>query len=260
VTVVRGPAGALYVDDGGSEASGAPPVLLLHSLAGTAAQWKAQLGHLRPHRRAAALELRGHGRSEGSASGDYAIPSLAADVAAATAALGLGRFVLVGHSFGATVALDYAGGHGEQVAGLLLVDPNGDQRRLPAAELAALTAALESPAYEATVRGHWRRITAGGNPTARRAVLRDLDATPRVTVIESFKALSVYDPLPALARYRGPKLSLITALNETPIGLHRLVPDLPYRLVPGTGHWIHMDRPEQFNRIMDAFLAAVARS
>jgi pimeloyl-ACP methyl ester carboxylesterase len=168
--------------------------------------------------------------------------------------------VLVGHSFGATVALDYAGGHGEQVAGLLLVDPNGDQRRLPAAELAALTAALESPAYEATVRGHWRRITAGGNPTARRAVLRDLDATPRVTVIESFKALSVYDPLPALARYRGPKLSLITALNETPIGLHRLVPDLPYRLVPGTGHWIHMDRPEQFNRIMDAFLAAVARS
>lgn len=260
MTVLRGPAGALYVDDGGSEASGAAPVLFLHSLAGTAAQWQAQLAHLRPQRRAAALELRGHGRSETPGNGDYTIPAVAADVAAATAALGLRRFVLVGHSFGATVALEYAGAHADQVAGLLLVDPNGDQRRLPAEELAAFCAALESPAYEATVRAHWRRITAGGNPTARRAVLRDLDATPRVTFIESCKALSVYDPLPALARYRGPKLSLITALNETPIGLHRLVPDLPYRLVPGTGHWIHMDRPEEFNGLMDAFLATVARS
>ena len=260
MTLVRGPTGALYVDDGGPEDSAAPPVVFLHSLAGTASQWREQLAHLRPYRRAVGLELRGHGRSEAPANGDYTIPSVAADVAAAAAALGLARFVLVGHSYGATVALAYAGAHEAQVAGLLLVDPNGDQRRLPAEQLAAFTAALESPAYEATVRAHWQRISQDGHPAARRAVLRDLDRTPQVTVVESFKALSAYDPLPALARYRGPKLSLITALNETPIGLHRLVPDLPHRLVSGTGHWIQMDRPEQFNELMDAFLAALSRS
>jgi pimeloyl-ACP methyl ester carboxylesterase len=25
--------------------------------------------------------------------------------------------------------------------------------------------------------------------------------------------------------------------------------------VPGTGHWIHMDRPDVFNPLMDEFLA-----
>ena len=69
-----------------------------------------------------------------------------------------------------------------------------------------------------------------------------------------------YRPLPALARYGGPKLSLITALNETPIGLHRLVPDLPCRLVSGSGHWIHLDRPAAFNRLLDEFLASIPAS
>src|SRR5260370_9985151 len=76
------------------------------------------------------LVWRGLGGSEGPVSADYAVRGLGGDVADATAALGLRRFVLVGHSFGGSVALAYAGGHGEQVAGLLLVDPNGDQRRV----------------------------------------------------------------------------------------------------------------------------------
>ncbi|HYK82316.1 MAG TPA: alpha/beta hydrolase [Gemmatimonadales bacterium] len=256
MTVVAGPAGALFVDDGGS---GGVPVLFVHSLAGTAGQWAAQLAHLRPARRAAALELRGHGRSAVPPR-DYAIPSLALDVAAVADALGLGRFVLVGHSLGGTVTLAYAGAHPARVVGLLLVDPNGDPRGIPPDQLAAFTAALDSPRYPDTVRAHWIRITEGGTPAARAAVLRDLEGTPRVSVVESFKALSVYDPLPALARYRGPKLSLISALNETPAGLHRLVPDLPHRLVPGTGHWIQLDRPDEFNRLLDEFLAGIARS
>ena len=40
----------------------------------------------------------------------------------------------------------------------------------------------------------------------------------------------------------------------------RLAPDLPHRLVPGTGHWIHMDRPAQFNRLLDDFLRECSRS
>ena len=248
-----GPAGTLYVDDGGA---GGVPVVFVHSLAGNTAQWAAQLTHLRPTRRAVALDVRGHGRSDPPGDRDYAIPSLAADVWAVADALGLARVVLVGHSMGGTVAIASAAARPERVAGLLLVDPNGDQRRLPADMLAEFQAALESPAYAETIHAHWLRITAGGNPETRATVLRDLERTPAVTVSAIIRALSVFDPLPALARYRGPRLSLITALNETPIGLHRLVPDLPHRLVPRTGHWIQMDRPEVFNALLDEFLVS----
>jgi pimeloyl-ACP methyl ester carboxylesterase len=252
VSQVRGPAGRLYVDDGGA---GGVPVVFVHSLAGNTRQWAAQLAHVRPGRRAVALDLRGHGRSDPPTDGAYAIPSLADDVWAVADARGLERVMFVGHSMGGAVAIACAAARPERTAGLLLVDPNGDQRRLPAAMLAEFQAALESPAYAETVRTHWHRITAGGNPDARATVVRDLEGTPRATVVEIFRALSAFDPLAALARYTGPRLSLITALNDTSIGLQRLVPDLPHRLVPGTGHWMHMDRPDVFNRLMDEFLA-----
>jgi pimeloyl-ACP methyl ester carboxylesterase len=254
---IRGAAGALHVDDGGV---GGLPVVFVHSLAGNTTQWAAQLTPLRAARRAVALDLRGHGRSDPPSDGDYAVSSLAADVTAVADALGLERFVLVGHSMGGTVTIACAAAHADRVAGLLLVDPNGDQRLLPTEMLSGFSAALDSPAYGETVRVHWIRITEGGNRAVRAAVLADLERTPQRTFVEIFKALSAYDPVAALARYPGPKLSLITALNEVPIALHRVAPDLPHRLVPGTGHWIHMDRPAEFNRLMDRFLAGCSRS
>ena len=72
-----------------------------------------------------AVDLRGHGRSEAPAAGDYAVESLAADIAAVVDALGLGRFVLVGHSMGGAAALAYADAHPERVAGLVLVGTPG---------------------------------------------------------------------------------------------------------------------------------------
>ena len=259
MTTVRGPAGALYVDDGGPSSS-IEPVLFVHSLAGNTTQWAAQLAHLRPRRRAVALDLRGHGRSAEPADGAYAIPAIAGDVAAVADALDLQRFVLVGHSAGGAVAVASAADLGDRVAGLMLVDPNGDQRLLPAEMLATFLADLESSAYRDTVRAHWTRITEGGDPVVRAAVMRDLESTPQRTFVEIFRALSAFEPISALERYRGPKLSLISALNETPIALHRLTGGLPHRLVSGTGHWIHMDKPAEFNRLLDGFLSECSRS
>ena len=259
MTTVRGPAGTLYVDDGGVS-SVADPVLFVHSLAGNTTQWASQLAHLRPRCRALALDLRGHGRSEEPADGNYAIPAIGADVAAVADALDLDHFVLVGHSAGGAVAIACAAELCDRVSGLLLVDPNGDQRRLPPDMLATFLANLDSPAYGETVRAHWTRITEGGDPLVRAAVIRDLEGTPQRTFIEVFRALSAFEPIPALAHYRGPTLSLITALNETPIALHRLARDLPHQMVPGTGHWIHMDKPAVFNGLLDGFLSECCRS
>src|SRR3954466_15863199 len=129
---IAGPAGNLYIRDGGEdEHPEALPILFLHSLAGNGGQWALQLDHVRRRRRGVALDFRGHGESDPAEDGDYSVAGLASDVAAVADQLSLRRFFLAGHSLGSAVAIEYAGRHPERVAGLLLVDPNGDMSRLP---------------------------------------------------------------------------------------------------------------------------------
>ncbi len=244
----------LSLDDGGS---GGMPVIFLHSLAGNSSHWDAQLKHLRTNRRAVAFDLRGHGRSPPPKDGDYSIESQAEDVDAVADNLGIDKFVLIGHSFGGTVAIAYAGSHPERVAGLLLADPSGDARMVPEEQMRQFLSALESNYYPKVIEDYYSQLLVGARPDVREKILQDLRNTSRETVIGTFKATLEYDPFPALRSYHGPKLSIITHLNDMPFSLHRIDTSLPYIRMAGTGHWLQMDKPEEFNKIMDDFLVAI---
>jgi pimeloyl-ACP methyl ester carboxylesterase len=248
-TTVTGPAGTLAVDDGGREGL---PVVLVHSLAGNTTQWARQLEHLRQHRRAVALDLRGHGRSEPPKNGDYTIVGMAGDIEAVVDTLGIGKLVLVGHSMGGGVALAYAGAHPDRVAGLLLLDPIGDGTQIPAAEAKSFLDGIESN-YDSMIQGYWTGI-AGPDRAVRERLLSDLRATPRQTVVQALHSVMQFNPHPFLEQYRGPVLSVVTPSNDQAFSLHRLGKGFPHRAVTGTGHWIQLDKPEEFNRLLDEFL------
>jgi pimeloyl-ACP methyl ester carboxylesterase len=247
---IAGPAGALAVDDGGRE--GELPVVFAHSLAGNSSHWKAQLKHLRRSRRAVAFDFRGHGRSEAVNTAEYSIAGMASDIAAVVDSLRLQRFVLVGHSMGGGAALVYAGAHPDRVAGLLLVDPIGDAKQIDSAEAKAFVARFETN-YDSASRAYWTEI-AGPDSTVRNRLLADLRATSREIVVPVLRSVMRFDPHPALARYQGPKLSVVTPYNTQAFSLHRLEQGFPHRVVTGTGHWIQLDRPDEFNQILDEFL------
>lgn len=252
---VPGPEGNLYVRDGG-EKSERVPVLFVHSLAGNGGQWALQLDHLRRRRRAVALDLRGHGESDPADDGDYSIAGLAADVEAVADQLGMRRFVLGGHSLGSAVAIEYASRHPERVAGLLLVDPNGDLTRMPKDQKDAFLGPVrQDPLAELT--SYFRQLVIGGDADAARWVLEDLRLTHEDAVARALESSMDYKIVDALGKYTGPKLAVVSDMNNLPYSLHRVVPQLTARMMPGTGHWLMMDRPEAFNRIVDEFLEEV---
>jgi len=97
-------------------------VVLLHGLASNARIWDGVAQRLNgAGLRVAAVDLRGHGESEQPASG-YDFATVCRDLDAALPALRVERPVLVGHSWGANVALQYAAERDGAVAGLVLVD------------------------------------------------------------------------------------------------------------------------------------------
>jgi pimeloyl-ACP methyl ester carboxylesterase len=252
VTRISGPAGSLVVSDGGRAG---PPVVLVHSLAGNSTHWARQLAHLRPKHRAIALDLRGHGQSEPPKDGDYSITGMTGDIEAVVDTLSLDRFVLVGHSMGGGVALSYAGAHPEGVVGLLLLDPIGDGKQVPATEAESFLRGLESD-YPTMSQQYWTSI-AGPNSAVRERLLADLSVVPQNALLQVLRSVMQFDPDPLLARYQGPILSVVTPQNDGAFSLHRLGGRFPHRVVTGTGHWIQLDKPKEVNRMLDEFLETV---
>lgn len=249
---VSGPAGKLRVSDGGDAGV---PVVFVHGLAGAHTVWAAQLEHLRQRRRAVALDLHGLGESAPSSRGEYTVQSFVGDLEAVVDALELSRFVLVGHSMGASVAGAYAGAHPERVTGLLLVDPVGDYTQVPEQEVQAIQQGMGDETYDRFMDEFFRTLLAQAAPGVREKVLAQLYATRREVMQKA--DVYTYAPLPALRRYLGPKLTLFTELNGASFSLHNLLPELPRKALKGVSHWPMLDKPEEFNRTMDEFLASI---
>jgi pimeloyl-ACP methyl ester carboxylesterase len=108
---------------------GHPAVVCLHGLASNARWWDLVARRLAPRRRVVAVDQRGHGRSDRPDDG-YGFDEVAADLRALVDVMGLGPVVLVGHSWGASVALYAAAAAGAaEVPGVVCVDGGaGDLR------------------------------------------------------------------------------------------------------------------------------------
>jgi pimeloyl-ACP methyl ester carboxylesterase len=248
----------LFVDDGGT---GGLPVVFLHSGAGNTTHWAGQFAHLRPSRRALAIDLPGHGRSPAPADGNFGMAQQAAAVAAVLEdRLQLSRFALVGHSMGGAVAVALAGAHPRRVAGLFLLDPATDGRAIPKDQAAGLMSALRSDAYAATAEAFWTTMLEGATAETRTRLFADLKRTSPAAVAGGLEGQLAFDPVTPLRRYPGPKLAVITRVNDSPAAYHALVPELPHRRVEGTGHWVQLDAPAAVNQLLDEFLAGVESS
>jgi pimeloyl-ACP methyl ester carboxylesterase len=115
-----------YLDWG---TAGKRPVLLLHGGGLNAHTWDLVCLPLRDDYHCLALDLRGHGDSEWSPQGDYAIASHVRDVEGFVDEVGLNDFILVGMSLGAVTAAGYAAGHSQKLAALVIIDAGPEIQR-----------------------------------------------------------------------------------------------------------------------------------
>lgn len=116
VTCVRLEQGNISYEVGGSGRN----IVLLHCWAGSKEYWKWTIQALTPHFRVYALDLKGFGDSDKPDDG-YAMADFSRLIAEFFNALGISKAILVGHSMGGKIAINFAQAYPDKVDKLVLV-------------------------------------------------------------------------------------------------------------------------------------------
>src|SRR5579875_2163253 len=157
---VQGETCEFAVDDAGTGSK--TPVLLVHSLGGNMSHWNEFVRPLRVDRRVIRYDIRGHGQSGMPRDGKFAIEDYAKDIGTIADALGLGRFLPIGHSISGGAIYAYAAEHPDRVAGYIAIDPIVDCKAHPQ-EIHDFAQSLSSERYRKLLLPVWEQMT-GSNP------------------------------------------------------------------------------------------------
>ena len=110
----------LHYADWGNE--GAPPLILVHGGRDHCRSWDVIGRALQPHFHVIAPDLRGHGDSDWTKGGSYALSEYVYDLTRLVHAIAAPRVTLVGHSMGGMVSLIYSGSFPDKVSALVVLD------------------------------------------------------------------------------------------------------------------------------------------
>lgn len=241
------------------------PLVIAHGLYGSGRNWGVIARRLADIRDVVAVDMRNHGASPWTATHSY--PELAADLAAVIEGLG-GRADLLGHSMGGKAAMQLALTRPEMVRRLVVADIapvayDHDQTRhieaMRRLDLTGLTSRAEAD----------RRLAEVVEDAGLRAFfLQSLDLKaeggPRwrlnFDVLEAEMASVVGWP-GTPGPFTGPALFLTGAESHYVRPEHReviraLFPKARFAKLVGAGHWLHAEKPREFEEAVRVLLSA----
>lgn len=239
-----------------------PPLVLLHGLGSSSADWRYQLSPLGAAYRVIVPDLRAHGRSP-RGRGRLTAETMAADVAALLQSLDAPAAHVVGLSLGGCVALSLTLDHAVRVRSLTLVNtfarltpagPRGALRML--ARLGLLACAPMRVVAAHVARGLFPR------PEQRELYLTavaSLGGNSRRTYLASIRGLASFDVRRRLGEVRCPTLVVAGDRDTTvPLASKRLlqqsIPGAELRVVSDSGHVTPYDQAELFNALLLGFV------
>lgn len=242
--------------------AGPTPLLIAHGLFGSGRNWGVIAKRLSSERTVIAVDMRNHGTSPWHDSHTY--PEMAEDLAQVIRAEG-GPMAVLGHSMGGKAAMMLALLHPELVERLIVGDIapvayDHDQSRYIAAMRGVDLSRVEKRSdAEAQLAGMV------DDPTLPAFFTQSLDLKERRWRL-NLDALS--DQMPHIlgfpqieATFDKPTLFLTGATSHYVQPAHRarikaLFPAARFAKIPGAGHWLHAEKPREFEAAVRAWLAA----
>lgn len=225
-------------------------LIFVHGAGGGADLWRFQTAHFAG---SVAVDLPGHPKGQGF----HSIEDYAGWLKGYADAREMAPLVLVGHSMGGAICQWLSLRHPEMLQGLVLVSTGARLRVAP-----QIFQALEGD-YEKAVDF---MLNFSFGPQASQGLREEVKRlrlqVPREVVIGDFQACDQFEVMDRIKELNLPTFIICgTEDKMTPIKysqyLHSQVPGSRLELIPGAGHNVMLERPEEFNRALESFLAGL---
>jgi len=266
VGLILAPLSAASVDGlklhSASAGKGNAALIFVHGWTCDSSSWTAQVAEFAKNYRVLTLDLPGHGQSAGPADGKFSIGLFARAVEAVRAEAGVERVVLVGHSMGAPVIREYARLFPQHVAGLVAVDGPLDLRGFGEAREGRgaftpppMTGPDGLKAREGMIKGMFTPQTP---KPLQDQIMKMMISAPEATAVGAMAAM--FDPtIKRTDVITAPALAVYAGTNTIPdlATVRQVVPKFEATQVAGTGHFVMMEKPAEFNALLTGFLKKI---
>jgi pimeloyl-ACP methyl ester carboxylesterase len=160
--------------------------------------------------------------------------------------------VLVGHSMGGPVIRQYAHLYPTHVAGLVAVDGPLDMRQPPNFTVPSLAGPEGLKTRETIIRSMFVPTT---SPAVQDHVLKMMLAAPEATATGAMA--SMFDPsIRWTDQIKAPSLEVVAGTGQVPDlqKTREALPAFEVSQLAGTGHFLMLEKPAEFNQRLTAFL------
>jgi pimeloyl-ACP methyl ester carboxylesterase len=218
--------------------------------------WDRQAAFFQDRHRVILIDLPGHGESD-KPHVDYTMDLFARAVDAVLKDAGVERAVLVGHSMGTPVIRQYYRLYPRKVLGLVIVD--GALRPFGNKEMVSkMLESLKGPKYSEAAGGMVTYMVQPVlDPAARERIKAVMLSAPQhvsASAMEGMMAEEIWKD----DKVTVPALAVLSQSSGWPpdneVFYHGIIPNLDYQLWSGVSHFLMIDKPDEFNAAVAAFL------
>jgi esterase len=253
----------LHTHISGLQDSSKEPVVLIHGLFGSYENLGVIERSLSEQYQVINVDVRNHGRSGHSADMNYQL--MAEDLAQTLDSLNVKKAAILGHSMGGKLAMAYAVTYPERVTRLILADiaPVGYPPRhnsiFTGLNSVDLTQIENRTDADKQLAQHVKE--SGVRQFLLKSLIKEDD-----TFQWRFNLSALYDNYSALignpidsGSYHGPVLFIKGGdsdyiLPEHKATITKVFPAAQAKIIQGTGHWLHAEKPAAFTKLVKDFL------
>ncbi len=239
---------------------GEPTLVFVHCWCCNRGFWSNQLSHFAKKYRIVALDLAGHGES-GMERKDWSLETFGQDVAAVVNHLKLKKIILLGHSMGGPVVVAAAALMPDKVLGLVGVDTLQDiELKFPKEQVEQFLTPMKAdfPGFTRNFVG--TMFAEGADPELKKKIIESMAGADKNVGVNSMKALASAD-IAAIFDKTKPKIYLI-ASEKRPInyeGGKKHTTLFEAKIMKNVGHFPHMTKPGEFNKLLEEVLTELTK-